>query len=444
MADLTIRARWAGDDVQRGVDSLKSTIGSLKQIAAGLGLAFGLDQIRQGLQAVIKDTADEEQTLARMSRALKNAGASGDDIGRITAHIGRLQDTTQFADDAIAAAFTRMVQSTGNASASLANLSVVMDVAAGTGKSLEEAGQIVAMAMEGQVRALGQLIPSLKSYMENLEGTESVAARSALAMEAINKTFGGAARADLDTYNASLAALKNSFGELGNELANKSGVLGFMQQLAQGAQVWAVALREGITLAEAMAQISAPNLPGLQGGVPLANGGLPVSTPRGSDSPLGGGPGSPATIDGLTMPTFGLRQRGMRGGAGSIDREMRDLGGMTADALEESRKRMEESIRQFADVSRQPMREIAMELQQGLMGAFSAARGGWQSLVDYMKDYLANVLGQYITGSLLNALIPGAGLSTGLLGKAFGGGGASFQAQAAGNFSAQMRAMRLG
>lgn len=443
MADLRIRALWQGAEAKAGVQDLSGAITALKGVAAGLGIAFGLSQIAAEMKAVVVDTAAEQQGLARLSVSLKNVGESSQSIRALNGYISDLQDTTQFADDAIAAALTRMAQATGNAAASAANLSLAMELATGTGKSLEESGQIVAMAMQGQVRAVGQLLPHLKTYMENLEGTEDPAQRSALAMQALRDAFSDAAAADLATYNGQLAALNNQLGELGNTVANRSGILGFLAELTQGTRVWVLAMREGITLAEAMARISNPQIPGLGGGVPLVNGGMPVATPSGSN-PNGGSGASPNVVGfspGAFSP-FGFRQLGgMRGGSGEIP-GLRDLGSMPAEELERARKDMLESIRKFSEEAKQPMREVGAELKAAFMGAFDSLRNGWRGLVDFMKDYLSRVLIEYAAGSLVNALLPGAGVGVGILGRVTGGAG-NFQAASARDFSMSMRQMRL-
>lgn len=431
MADLTIRARWIGSDVERGIETLKSA-------ALGLGVAFGLNELRQGMAAIIRDTAEEERGLQRMAVAMRNVGASGRDIQRINDYIGELQDTTQFADDAIVAAFTRMTQMTGDVSGSLSELNDAMDVAAATGMDLSEAGRVVAMAMTGQLRAIGQLLPSLKTYLENLEGVEDPATRAKLAIEALRNAFGGSAKEDIDTMSGAVDAFKNSISELGNVLAEKSGLLKMIQDMATAGRAWAISLREGITLAEAIAKMQTPAVAPQVG---PAKGTFDNPFQIGGVNAVVGGAPIDQSAFGSILPGPNNRQRG-------------DQFSNLADLLKEINtevgtdytQRMKEADEKFAEAHRQQMRAIGEELKSGLIGAFDAATQGGKAFVDYLKGYIKRELFEFFAGTLANLAVPGAGgtVGTGLLGHIFGGTGQSYQGIGAQQQSMNLRAARLG
>lgn len=429
MANVDIYARWRGEDVKRGAAETANVLRGLAGVAAGFGVALGLNQILTGMKAVIKDTAEEERGLARMAASLRNVGVTGKALTQINEYIGQLQDSTQFADDAIVAAFTRMSQATGDAQGSLAHLTDAMDVAAATGKTLEESGQIVAMAMEGQVRALGQLLPSLKTYLENLEGVEDPAKRSALALQAMRDAFGGAARADLDSFNGSLDAMKHSFEELGNTIANKSGVLKWMKEFSDAAHVWAVAIREGITLAEAGAKIeAAAPVPKLEGVTPPKAGGAGAGS-----TIVRGAPITESIFGEIEIPANN-RQRGSR--RSELAEMLKKINGEVADDYTE---RMKAADRAVAEAHRAEMHALGESLKSSLMGAFDAATQGGKAFVDYLKNYFKQALVELAAGGLINALIPGAGVGMGILGKIFSHGASSSV-----NRNLTMRSMRLG
>lgn len=433
MANIDIRAVWHGEQVQQGIERTASAFRSLGAVAAGLGIAFGLNEIRSAIQATIKDTAAEERGVVRLAASLRNLGVSAQSIVQINDYIGQLQDSTQFADDEIVAAFTRMTQATSDANGSLANLTDAMDIAAATGKSLEESGQIVAMAMEGQVRALGQLLPSLKTYLENLEGVEDPAQRAALAMQALRGAFGRSAKADLDSIDGSIDAMKNSFLELGNVLTKQSGILEWMTKFADAAHVWAVALREHITLAEAVSRVEAkPKAPTVAQTAPTgggAVGGGASGTPAGSR----GGSIFESAFGEIGVPANN-RQRGSRNSR--LAEMLKQINTEVATDYTEQMRKAEEA---FAEAHRQQMHAIGESLKSGLLGAFDAATQGGKSFVDYMKNYVKQALLELAAGSLINALLPGAGVGTGILGGLFGKHGASQSIER----NLAMRRMRL-
>lgn len=89
--------------------------------------------------------------------------------------------------------------------------------------------------------------------------------------------------------------------------------------------------------------------------------------------------------------------------------------------LEAVDKEFHERIQEDVAFARQQYMSMAAELQMGFEGAFQAMRGGWQSLVDYMKDYIMNQLIKSVAGSLVNLIMPGGG-SFGIFGNLFSGG----------------------
>lgn len=236
MADREVRVSIKGSETVS--DAAKKAEGGL----SGLSLAFAKGQaIYDGVKKVlgeiggfIKDAGAEairaEQTTAQLTTALARAGTSYDalrgQIDRQTDALVRLG----FADDDVRDALTRMVTQSGDAQASLRNLSVVADLARDKNMSLADAGEIVGKAMAGNTTQLGNLYPAIK-------GTSDI-------VGALGEVLKGTAETHAATFGGALERVAVQFGEvkeaIGNALLGTSemgsaatGLAGLLEGLAK-------------------------------------------------------------------------------------------------------------------------------------------------------------------------------------------------------------------
>jgi len=191
---LTVAAgTFAGGVALKGFDALGRAIGSVND--------FIFDSI--------KASAEQEAALNRLGQALRNTGEfSNAAIEDFSAFAGELQKTSVYADEvvlnqlALAKSFGATNEQAKNLVQGAANLS------ASIGGTLEQNVEILSKSLNGLVgKGLKAAIPELKSLSQE-------ALNSGAAIDLVNQKFGGSAQAQLNTYEGSLVALKNSFGEL--------------------------------------------------------------------------------------------------------------------------------------------------------------------------------------------------------------------------------------
>ena len=172
-------------------------------------LIAGFDSlIAVGKEAIDASAAQEVATnnlnnaLARQGNFTKKASQD------LLEFADTIQATTVFEDDAAIASAALLQSLTKlNAEGLQKGVSVAADFATVLGIDLETASRLVAKAAEGNVEAF-------KRYGVEIKKGSSDSESFANTVEALNKQFGGAAEAQLNTYTGSLKSLNNSYGNL--------------------------------------------------------------------------------------------------------------------------------------------------------------------------------------------------------------------------------------
>ena len=109
-------------------------------------------------------------------------------------------------DDELRPSFERLVRATKDSDEALKLQSVAIDVAAGSGKSLEAVTNAMAKAAEGNTGALSKLGVGLTAAQLKTMSMDEVTA-------ALAQTFGGQAAQQADTFAGKMARLKVAFDE---------------------------------------------------------------------------------------------------------------------------------------------------------------------------------------------------------------------------------------
>jgi len=172
-------------------------------------LIGGFDSLIAIGKEAIDAAAAQEVATNNLNNALARQGnftkeASADLLEYATA----LQKTTVFEDDAVIAS-AALLQSLTKLSAEglKQGVSAAADFATVLGIDLETATRLVAKAAEGNTEAF-------KRYGVEIKKGSSDTESFANTIEALNKQFGGASAAQLNTYSGSLKALNNAYGDL--------------------------------------------------------------------------------------------------------------------------------------------------------------------------------------------------------------------------------------
>ena len=169
--------------------------------AAALGYAAVL--LKDGVQSAIAD----EQAQAKLATTLQNVtGATDAQIAAVEQQILKTSLLTGKTDDELRPSFERLVRATQDSDAALKLQSIALDVAAGSGKSLEAVTNAMAKAQEGNTASLAKLGIGLTSAELKTMSMEEITKK-------LGETFGGQAAVQADTFAGKMARLKVAFDE---------------------------------------------------------------------------------------------------------------------------------------------------------------------------------------------------------------------------------------
>ena len=205
------------DELKRGVKGAEQEVqgfgdkmgkfgkmaGAAFAVAGAAALAYAGVLLKQGVESAIAD----EQAQAKLATTLQNVtGATDAQIAAVESQILQTSLLTGLTDDELRPSFERLVRATKDSDAALKLQSIAVDVAAGSGKSLEAVTNAMAKAAEGNTASLAKLGIGLTS-----------AQLKTMDMDAITKqlatTFGGQAAVQADTFAGKMARLKVAFDE---------------------------------------------------------------------------------------------------------------------------------------------------------------------------------------------------------------------------------------
>jgi molybdenum-dependent DNA-binding transcriptional regulator ModE len=150
------------------------------------------------------EDAKAQEELARTLRT--STGATDKAIAATEDWISKQGEALGVADDDLRPALARLVRQTGSVTDAQKALAISMDIAAATGRPLSAVTASVEKALGGQTSALGKLDPKLKDLIKDGMSTDE-------AMQALSKTFGGAASTAANTAEGKMQRLALSMAE---------------------------------------------------------------------------------------------------------------------------------------------------------------------------------------------------------------------------------------
>jgi len=179
--------------------------------AAAAGVAVLATQLAEGVQFAIAD----QKAQKLLATALKNTtGATDAQVKAAEEWIDTTQRATGVADDELRPALATLARATGDVGDAQGLLATAMDVAAGTGKPLETVSLALAKAYNGQTGALARL-------GLNMKDSDGKAVSFEVAMQRLNKQFGGTAAANAETYEGKTKRIGIIFDELKESIGAK-------------------------------------------------------------------------------------------------------------------------------------------------------------------------------------------------------------------------------
>ena len=189
--------RDIGKSFGRGIAGIRNQILAL---GAALGSAFAG-------RAIIQAAARQEEAVNRLNTALRLAGSFSDEASKgIQDFASELQRVTTVGDETTLELFSlaRTFTQTNEEAQRLTKAAV--ELSAATGLTLDSAVKNLGKTFGGLTGELGEVLPQLRGL-----GPEAL--KSGAALDFVLDRFGGAAEAQVRTFNGAIAQAGNNFGD---------------------------------------------------------------------------------------------------------------------------------------------------------------------------------------------------------------------------------------
>jgi hypothetical protein len=205
------------DELKRGISGAQNEVSGFgdrvakfgKMAAAAFAVAGAAAVAYAGKLLVdgVKSAIADEAAQAKLATTLQNVtGATEGQIAAIEAQILKTSLLTGKTDDELRPSFERLLRATKDSDEALRLQAVAIDVAAGSGKSLEAVTNAMSRAAEGNTGALARLGVGLTAAQLKTMSMDEVTA-------ALANTFGGQAAIQADTFAGKMARLRVAFDE---------------------------------------------------------------------------------------------------------------------------------------------------------------------------------------------------------------------------------------
>ena len=172
-------------------------------VAGAAAVAYAGKLAIDGVKAAIEDAAAQQ----KLALTLKNVtGATEAQIGATEDYITKTSLAFGVTDDELRPSIERLARATGDLEKAQKLQTVAIDVAAGSGKSLEAVTNAMAKAAEGNTAALAKLGIGLTASQLKTMSLDEVTAKLA-------NTFEGQAAAKADTFAGKMTRLQIAFDE---------------------------------------------------------------------------------------------------------------------------------------------------------------------------------------------------------------------------------------
>jgi len=155
----------------------------------------------------VKSAIEDEKAQAKLATTLANVtGATEAQIAAVESQITKTSLLTGLTDDELRPSFERFVRATGDSDKALKLQATAIDVAAGSGKSLEAVTNAMAKAAEGNTASLVKLGVGLTAAQLKTMSLDEITLSLA-------DTFGGQAAIQADTFAGKMQRLQVAFDE---------------------------------------------------------------------------------------------------------------------------------------------------------------------------------------------------------------------------------------
>jgi hypothetical protein len=205
------------DGLRKGVNGASSEVEGFGSKVAKFGKVAGAAFAAAGVAAAayagkllidgVKSAIEDEAAQAKLATTLTNVtGATAKQIAAVESQITKTSLLTGLTDDELRPSFERLVRSTKDSEEALKLQQLAIDIAAGSGKSLESVTNALGKGIDGSTGALGKLGIGLTAAQLKTMSMDQITAQLA-------DTFGGQAAEQADTFQGKMARLNVAFSE---------------------------------------------------------------------------------------------------------------------------------------------------------------------------------------------------------------------------------------
>jgi len=216
--EIPIISTYKDKGAKQAKGSLDKLAGTAKKLGLALGLALSVQRVVAFGKASVAEFTASEKAAAALQNTLKNTGnlmAFPD----AQAGIKNLAKLSGIADDSLMPMFGQLYRSTGNVSQAMKDLNLAIDVSRGSSNELGSVVDALSKGYAGNTRGLAGLNLGLnKAYLASADMLNI--------QKELNKTFGGASAAYLETYAGKVAVLNNEWSET-KEIIGQGLVMAF-------------------------------------------------------------------------------------------------------------------------------------------------------------------------------------------------------------------------
>jgi len=171
--------------------------------AGAAAAAYAGKLLVDGVKAAIED----EKAQTALATSLRNvAGASDQVVANVEKYISKTAVAVGVTDDQLRPSFDRLVRSTKDVEAAQRLQALALDIAAGSGKSLESVSAALARGFDGNTAALGRLGIGLSAAELKSMTFDQVT-------QQLSATFGGQATEQAETFAGKMERLGIAFDE---------------------------------------------------------------------------------------------------------------------------------------------------------------------------------------------------------------------------------------
>jgi hypothetical protein len=206
------------DQADKAVETNSSKIGAFTAkigkaflVAGAAAGAYATKLLVDGVRAAIED----EKANAKLATTLTNvAGATQETITEVLAYSRATELATGVTEDELRPSLNRLAIATGDASEAMKLQGLALDVAAGSGKSLDAVTQALAKAYEGNTASLGRLGIGISAAELKTMSFDDITRR-------LSETFAGQADVAANTFEGRIARLRLAFEDVRDTLAER-------------------------------------------------------------------------------------------------------------------------------------------------------------------------------------------------------------------------------